>query len=167
MKLESLLELVDMYQDDTYTSSRDMKKRILNHMLEKGVTDVGDLFHNTSRLMTKLADDLHLPFDDVFSAFEDIFQYTEVVQEYPMETRIYSHDVQYTSSDAHSDSDTYNSEDTVVDPSNFKYQVKHGMREMYHKMTSLEGMTCLNLGFSIASMMLTFIGLAFTAKLMA
>lgn len=156
------MELVDVY-NDTLASTRDVKKRILNHLMESGMIDVDVLFYNTGRMMAKVADDLGLHFDVVYAAFEDMFQYAEVVEEYPLETRIYSYDIQYTSSDASSDTD--DSGRTVIDPSKFKYQMRNGMRNMYQKMTSLEGMTCLNLGVTITTMMLTFIGVAFTAKL--
>lgn len=164
MKLSTLIELVDMYED-THVSTRNTKKVILNHLMDSGIMDVDVLFYNTGRLISKVSDDLRLHFDDVYAAFEEMFQYAEVVEQYPMETRIYSYDVRYTSSDASSDSDETNK--TVIDPSKFKYQMKNGMRNMYQKMTSLEGMTCLNLGITITTMILTFIGVAFTAKMVA
>ncbi len=165
MKLQTLYELVDLYHD-TQMSSRDVKKLLLTHLMSRGMMDVDELFTNVGNLVQNLAEDLQMTHDDVYEALSDMFQYAEVVADYPKETRLYSYDIAYSTSNNDSDSTTDNSDATVVDPSNFKYQVKNGMRDMYMKMTSLEGMTCLNLAFTIASMMLSFIGIAFTSKLM-
>lgn len=178
MKVSDLIVFVDMHESSA--SVRELKKSLLYAVGED--QEVEQVLSTWSDLVHKVAEALMICEKVVMKHLKDVLLYPEVAEEFPDCTEYLecneddedddddsevTDDKSDTSSDTSGDTSSVASSDaTIRDPTTLKNVIRTQLTTIHGRLTSLEGMFALNMFMTMAAMAISFVGVAFTSKLM-